>query len=298
MLMPPKPFSRIRQNRVGGVKPLARVMERLVERKGWKRSFDKMRILAAWDEAVGHQLARTTKAVEFRKDRESRETTMLIRVQDNTAANFFSLNTPLYLGKLREVLGEAAPQRLQFTVGALEKSKSEKPFQPTRLSPSEKAQVARQLPSTPDGIRGAVQAAAEALHIARLERQKQGYLPCPICQTLTEHPEPCPHCRTLLRDPSVQQQKIVLVRNPDLLLNLEADEQTACARHLALEYLLEQLHTLARQTLHQAPEMRYYLELTAKAYLALLLGRELSSIAPKDWRNLPEQVRGVLEAGL
>jgi hypothetical protein len=303
--MPFKPTPRVRQNRIGGVKPLARVLDRVVERKGWKRSFDKMRLLAAWDEAVGHQLARTTKAVEFRKDRESRETTMLIRVQDNTAANFFSLNTPIYLAKLREVLGEAAPQRLQFTVGALEQTKSEKPFKPPRLSLSEKAQIARQMPTTPDGIRNAVQAAAEALHIARLERQKQGFVPCPICQTLTERPEPCPHCRALLRDPSVQQKKITLVRNPDLLLDLEPDDQTACARHLALEYLLEQLHTLARQTLlstgqsglHQAPEMRYYLELTAKAYLALRLGCELASISPKDWRNLPEQVRGVLEAG-
>jgi hypothetical protein len=312
--MPPKPTTRIRQNRVGGVKPLARVLDRMVERKGWKRSFDKMRILGAWDEAVGHQLARTTKAVEFRKDRESRETTMLIRVQDNTAANFFSLNTPLYLAKLREVLGEAAPQRLQFTVGALEKQKNEKPFKPPRLSSAEKNRIAQSLGHVPENLRQAVQAAAEALSATRLERQKLGFVPCPICQTLTERPEPCPHCRVLLRDPNTQRQKILLVRNPDLLQNLEPDEQTACAKHLALEYLLEQLHTLAQQTLHsmgqptlhsmgqptlhQAPEMRYYLELTAKAYLALLLGRELASIAVKDWRNLPTQVRGVLEAGL
>jgi hypothetical protein len=296
--MRPKPTPRVRQNRVGGVKPLARVLERVVERKGWKRSFDKMRILASWDEAVGHQLARTTKAVEFRKDRESRETTMLIRVQDNTAANFFSLNTPLYLAKLREVLGEAAPQRLQFTVGTLEKQKTEKQFKPLRLSHSEKAQIQAQLQNTPETIRSAVQAAAEALLVARLERQKQGFVPCPICQTLTERPEPCPHCRVLLRDPSVQQKKIALVRNPDLLLYLEPDDQTTCARHLALGYLLEQLQTLAQQTLHQAPEMRYYLELTAKAYLALHLGRELGSIVPKDWRHLPQNVRGVLEASL
>jgi hypothetical protein len=296
--MPPKPTFRVRQNRTGGVKPLARVMERVVERKGWKRSFDKIRILAAWDNAVGHQLARTTKAVEFRKDRESRETTMLIRVQDNTAANFFSLNTPLYLAKLREVLGEAAPQRLQFTVGTLETKKNEKQFKPPRLSAAEKNRIAQSLGHVPENLRQAVQAAAEALSATRLERQKQGFVPCPICQTLTERPEPCLHCRVLLRAPNVQQQKIALVRNPDLILYLESDDQITCARHLALEYLLEQLHTLARQTLHEAPEMRYYLELTAKAYLALLLGRMLSSIGVPDWRHLPQNVRGVLEAGL
>jgi hypothetical protein len=296
--MPPKPAPRVRQNRVGGVKPLARVLDRVVERKGWKRSFDKMRILAAWDDAVGHQLARTTKAVELRKDRESRERVMVIRVQDNTAANFFSLNTPLYLAKLREVLGDAAPQHLQFSVGTLEKTKSEKPFKPTRLSQSEKAQVAQQIIGTPESIRHSVQAAAEALLVARLERQKRGFVPCPICQTLTKTPDPCPHCRTLLRHPSVAQQKIVLVRNPDLWLHLEPNDQTNCARYLALEYLSEQLHSLALQSVHQAPEMRYYLELTAKAYLALRLGQLLGSIAQTDWQHLPETVRGVLEAGL
>jgi hypothetical protein len=295
-MMKPKPAPRVRQNRVGGVKPLARVLDRVVERKGWKRSFDKMRILAAWDEAVGHQLARTTKAVELRKDRESRERIMVIRVQDNTAANFFSLNTPLYLAKLREVLGEAAPQHLQFSVGALEKKKSEKSFKPPRLSALEKAQIRAQLESTPETIRQSVQAAAEALLVARLERQKNGFVPCPICTTLTEKPEPCVHCKTLLRQSNVQQHKIALVRNPDLLFSSQSDNQTACARYLALEYLLEQLQTLARQALHQAPEMRYYLELTAKAYLALWLERSLSSIDKTDWRHLPENVRGVLES--
>jgi hypothetical protein len=294
--MPPKPAPRVRQNRVGGVKPLSRVMERLVERKGWKRTFDKMRILAAWDEAVGHQLARTTKAIELRKDRESRERVMVIRVQDNTAANFFSLNTPLYLAKLREVLGDTAPQHLQFTVGVLEKKKTEKAFKPPRLSSAEKNRIAQSLSHVPENLRQAIQAAAEALSVTRLERQKNGFVPCPICQTLTERPEPCPHCRVLLQSSAVQQQKIALVRNPDLLLHLEPDDQSACARHLALEYLLEQLHTLARQTLHEAPEMRYYLELTAKVYLALFLGCGLAEVSSRHWRELPENVRGVLES--
>jgi hypothetical protein len=69
---------------------------------------------------------------------------------------------------------------------------------------------------------------------------------------------------------------------------------------LALEYLLEQLHSLALQSLHGTGQstlhQRYYLELTAKAYLALWLGRSLLSIGKPDWRHLPEQVRGVLEA--
>ncbi|MFN3267364.1 MAG: DUF721 domain-containing protein [Deinococcales bacterium] len=287
---------KLRQNRVGGLKPLGQVLERVVERKGWKRSFEKMRILAAWDEVVGYQLARTTKAIELRKDRESRETVMLVRVQDNTAADFFSRNSPLYLEKLRQALGEATPKRLQFSVGALEVSKAQKPFQVPRLSGAEKNRLAQALPPSPEGIRASVQAAAEAMYLVRLERQKKGFVPCPICNTLTPKPEPCQYCRAVLRDAGVQHKKIQLVRNPNLLAHFPPDEITECARYLALEYLLEQLQTLALQSLHQAPEMHYYLELTAKAYLALLLRSKLEQIGRQDWRNLPEGVRGVLEA--
>lgn len=289
----------IRQrNRSGGIRPISSVLERVVERKGWKRSFDKARLLAAWDTAVGYQLARTTKAIEFRKDRDSKETIMVIRVQDNTAASFFSLNTPLYLAKLREVLGNATPMRLQFTVGALEKVTRTTKHKPIKLSPAELHSIHQRLEHTPQALRPAVQAAAEAMSRARLERLKNGFVPCPICAMLTEYPEPCSHCRITLRQPLVKNWSSKLIRNPDLMLtHTEPDDILNGAKFLALEYLSGQLESLALQILSQnALEMKFYLELTAKAYLALRLERQLSSITPKDWRDLPERIRGVLEA--
>ncbi len=292
--MPAKVFGR---SRVGGVRQVAGVLERIVERKGWKRSFEKARLLAAWDAAVGHQLARTTKAIEWRKNRESKDTIMVIRVQDNTAANFFSLNTPLYLEKLRQVLGTAAPTQLQFTVGALEKAAKTTKHRPIKLTASEQKRISQSLEHIPENLRGTLQAVAEAMTRARLERVRAGFVPCPICSTLTEKLEPCSHCRITLRQPLTQQWSSKIVRNPDILLaHTEPDDLLNCAKFLALEYLQSQLETLALQILAQnAPEMRFYLELTAKAYLAILLEQVLSSITPKEWRHLPERVRGVLE---
>ncbi|MEY4530129.1 MAG: hypothetical protein RLZZ156_850 [Deinococcota bacterium] len=291
--------SRVSQrSRVGGMQQITGVLDRVVERKGWKRSFDKARLLAAWDDAVGHQLARTTKAIEFRKNRESKETIMVIRVQDNTAASFFSLNTPLYLAKLQEVLGSAAPTQLQFTVGLLEKTSKTVKHRTIKLTLAEQKRIAQSLENTPENIRNTLQSVAEALARARLERLRNGFVPCPICETLTEKPQPCAHCRITLRSPLAAQWRSKIIRNPDLLLNhTEPDEIMNCAKFLALEYLQGQLEALALQILAQnAPEMRFYLELTAKAYLALRLEQPLSSISPKEWRHLPERIRGVLEA--
>ncbi len=291
--------SRVTQRyRIGGVRAISGLLERVVERKGWKRSFDKARLLAAWDSAVGHQLARTTKAIEFRKNRESKETIMVIRVQDNTAASFFSLNTPLYLEKLREVLGVATPTHLQFTVGALEKtSKIRKPH-PIKLTMAEQKRIAQGLENTPENIRSTLQGVAEAMTRVRLERVRAGFVPCPLCTTLTEKPEPCSHCRITLRQPLTQQWSSKIIRNPDVLCDhSEPEDLINCATFLALEYLQSQLETLAMQILSQnANEMRFYLELTAKAYLAILLKQPLSSITPKEWKHLPERIRGVLEA--
>ena len=291
--------SRVSQrSRVGGMQQITGVLDRVVERKGWKRSFDKARLLAAWDDAVGHQLARTTKAIEFRKNRESKETIMVIRVQDNTAASFFSLNTPLYLEKLRQVLGTSAPTQLQFTVGALEKVSKTVKHRAIKLTLAEQKRIAQKLENTPENLRSTLQNVAEALARARLERLRSGFVPCPICATLTEKSEPCAHCRITLRSPLATQWRSKIVRNPDLMLNHnEPDEIMSCAKFLALEYLQGQLEVLALQILAQnAPEMRFYLELTAKAYLALHLEQPLLSITPKDWRHLPERIRGILEA--
>ncbi len=294
--MPPRAIVRQRR-RSGGLRAVSGVLDKVVERKGWKRSFDKAKLLASWDTVVGQQLARTTKAVEFRKDRESKETIMLIRVQDNTAASFFTLNAPLYLAKLRDVLGDAAPMQLQFTVGKLEKIARTSKQKVMRLTATEQKRIASSLENTPETIRNTVQQAAEAMLQARLERQRNGFVPCPICGTLTEKPEPCAHCRITLRQPLVQNWSSKLIRNPDLVIAYaEPDDIIQCAQFLALEYLLGQLEQLAMQILTaDAPELRMYLEMSARTYVALHLKKSVNQVTARDWRYLPERVRGVLE---
>jgi hypothetical protein len=46
------------------------------------------------------------------------------------------------------------------------------------------------------------------------------------------------------------------------------------------------------------PEMLFYLEVTAKAFLALKLSKPVSGVTNRDYSSLPERVRHVLEAGM
>ncbi len=297
MSRPRDPYAKPRRYRKGGTRAVTSVLERVVEKRGLAKGFRVARLLSAWDEAVGKQLARTTKAIELRRDRESKERVMVVQVQDNTAANFFTMNTPLYLGMLREKLGEAAPDVLIFRVGKLHKDNDVNKLRPIKLSASDQAHAQRLVQHASDDLLESVRKAAQAIIRVRLERQRAGFVPCPICGILTEKPEPCTHCRSTLNDSTTQALRKKLIRNPDLALDPELPDDTLqCAKFLALEYLSGQLEYLALQMLQQDDsDLYFYLELTSKAYLALTLARAMPSITPKDWQHLPVHIRGVLE---
>jgi predicted nucleic acid-binding Zn ribbon protein len=297
MARPRDPNAPPRRFRKGGIRSITVGLERVIEKRGLTKGFRLAKLLGAWDEAVGKQLARTTKAVEMRRDRESKERIMIVQVQDNTAANFFTINTPLYLGMLRAKLGEAAPDALQFRVGKLEKDADATKPRPIKLSQADQAHAQSLVQHASEDLLESARKAAQALIRARLERQRAGFVPCPICGNLTEKPEPCRHCRATLNDSTTQALRKKLIRNPDLALSTDFPEDTVrCAKFLALEYLNSQLEQLALQMLqHDAEDLYLYLELTSKAYLALTLARAMTSITNRDWKHLPEHVRGVLE---
>jgi predicted nucleic acid-binding Zn ribbon protein len=291
------PNAPIRRFRKGGTRAVTSLLERVIERRGLSKGFRIARLLSAWDEAVGKQMARTTKAVEMRRDRDSKERIMVVRVQDNTAANFFTMNTPLYLGMLREKLGEAAPDVLQFRVGKLEKDAESNKPRPIKLSASDQAHAQSLVINASDDVIESARKAAQALIRVRLERQRAGFVPCPICANLTEKPEPCLHCRSTLRDSTTLALRKKLIRNPDLALDANLPNDTLqCAKFLALEYLSGQLEHLALQMVQQDDsDLYFYLELTSKAYLALTQSLAMASVTPRDWKHLPAHIRGVLE---
>jgi hypothetical protein len=125
-----------------------------------------------------------------------------------------------------------------------------------------------------------------------------------------KHASPCQHCRVTLEQPLTKQWQSRLIRNPDLILGTHSDEPEdvlACAKYRALEYLSGQLEGLTlrivqatkakrRKSEDDPAELRPYLELTAKAFLALKLSVPLEEITRRDWRHLPETTRGVLES--
>ena len=288
---------------------LARVMQKNHLSKGTRRA----RPLVAWAEVVGEQMARTTRAVIVR------DGVMIVETQDAIAANFLTMQRTMYLDKLREVLGNDAPTDLKFQMGAFEPPKPPRRERaPLPLTRAERERVEELVEDASDDVRPAVRAAAEALARARAERERRGFKPCPICGTLTDHPEPdrpvpCGHCRRLMTSAGVQQLRSSLLRDPDALLQ-DVDpaelDTLEVARYVALKHLEDQFESLllrvvkppksrARRvnTDESVPEVRLVFESFAVKYLALKLRKPVSEVERRDRASLPERVRHVLEAG-
>jgi hypothetical protein len=317
-----------RKKRKGAVRPITDVLTRVMNKTNLKRGMTRARPLVAWSEVVGVQMARTTRAVAVR------DGVMIVETQDSTAANFFTMQRGLYLEMLREKLGDEAPKDLRFQMGVFEhKVVGAKKTRLPALSKLEKARVGVLLELTPTDMQPLVRKTAEALERVRAERVRRGFLPCPVCSSLTE-PEPsgavmpCSHCKNTMANPLVQSACKSLIRNPDLALKSDQNgsdqnrsleklfvgatgDAVDCAVFLALEYFQGQLEMLLMQVVKSRgrgrpkkpledeapPEMLFYLEATAKAFLALKLGKSVAVVTRKDYSGLPERVRHVLEAG-
>ncbi len=312
-----------RKKRKGAVRPITDVLTRVMNKTNLKRGMTRARPLVAWSEVVGVQMARTTRAVAVR------DGVMIVETQDSTAANFFTMQRGLYLEMLREKLGDEAPKDLRFQMGVFEhKVVGTKKTRLPALSKLEKARVGVLLELTPTDMQPLVRKTAEALERVRAERLRRGFLPCPVCSSLTE-PEPngavlpCSHCKNTMANPLVQSACKALIRNPDLALGSDQNgsleklfigatgDAVDCAVFLALEYFQGQLEMLLMQVVKSRgrgrpkkllepeapPEMLFYLEATAKAFLALKLGKSVAVVTRKDYSDLPERVRHVLIAG-
>jgi predicted nucleic acid-binding Zn ribbon protein len=293
----------VRKPRKGGRRSVADVLERVLKKNSLERGFGKAKVLAAWDDVVGKQLARTTRAVAIR------DGVMIVRVQDNTAANFFTMQRHIYLERLKAALGDESPRDLRFEQGALEIAAREVKAKPVTLTRSEHAHIEELLTDAAPDIVDTARRAAEALARAKLSRAKQGFKPCPICGMLNPEEKPCQHCRVTLEQPLTKTWQSRLIRNPDLAFEAfedVPDDVLLCARYRALEYLTGQLEALTLRILQATKarrrkaeddpeELRPYLELTAKAWLALHLRVPMLEVTRRDWATLPATTRSLLE---
>ena len=298
----------LKKPRKGGRKPVADLLERVLKKNNLSKGFSNAWVLKAWDDVVGKQLARTTRAVQIR------DGVMIVRVQDNTAANFFTMQRHIYLERLVAALGDKAPRDLRFEQGALEVMAREVKPKPLQLTKSEHAHIETLINGATPDLLPAARRAAESLARARLARMRLGFVPCPICAELTSDSRPCQHCRVTLEQPLTKHWQSKLIRNPDHLLQDDPDaphpdvphEVLTCAKYRALEYLSAQLETLSlrivqavkakrRKSDDDPKELAVYLEQVAQTWLAMTLGVPVAEITQRDHRHLPETVRGVLE---
>ncbi len=300
-----KPVSRKpRERRRGGQRELSGALNEVLERRFHPKRMRDARILLSWTEAVGKQLARTTKALSLR------DGVMTVQVQDHTAVHFFTTQRQIYLERLRAVLGEAAPKELKFQYASVKEPVEAKAKPSLKLSPADRRSVGELSEGASPGNLEAVKRAAEALLLTRRHQGRDGYTPCVVCGTLTgDAAKPCVHCRITMTLPECKWWQSQLSRNPDAWLawsEHEIGDVQRCARHAALTESLEQLRTLALNVLHlsrfkrrkaveELAVLKTQLHFVASAHLGLRLEKPMALVGKRDWTHLPENIHNVLE---
>lgn len=301
-----------RRSRQGtGQRAVGEVLAAVIARHKLGGGVRRVRPLVAWSETVGPALARTTRAVTVR------DGVLIVETQDAVAANFLSMQRTVFLDRLRERLGAAAPKDILFQMGVFDPPPPQ-PAPPPPLPPADARRVDEMTRGAPEDLLPVVRRAAEAVARGLGQRAARGWPPCPVCEQPVDRPGPCQPCRTLMTDPRVRDLRLALVRRPELLLDplcvppdCPDEHALEAARYTALEYLEAQLDALLLHVVRPAKlrgrrsqepdpaaqaEYRAYLDLAARAYLALKLRRPLSELGRKDREVLPERVRHVLDA--
>lgn len=254
--------------RGGGPVPwrLKQVIPEALRQAGGEERLKRGRVLAAWREVVGRELAQLTEAVALEKG------VLLVQVSDPVVAHHLTYSR---LALLRRY-GERFPgmvREIRFQVGRLEAREGERAQAPNPGPPLELSRKALALAQeAPPGLREPVARAALALLKGRRGD------PCPICEAPSED-HPCPTCRRLLHDPAVRKEAERLKRGKPTTL---AGEGLLVARHLARESLLQEMRDLYPQALREEG-LRPLLQDLAGRFRALF---------PQE--PLPEGVRSLL----
>jgi predicted nucleic acid-binding Zn ribbon protein len=275
------------QYRVGQL--VGKVMKKNNLSGGLKRA----RAVLLWPEVVGTELAHMTKAQGFK------DGVLWVEAEDSVLTNFLTMQRPIFLEKLRERVGDNSVKDLRFVAG---KGTGAPPLRtvPDPLPNSDLERLERLVADLPEALRDNARRTAEAIFKARVWRERQGFEPCLICDTPTDHKQVCHVCRDLLNNAQVQAASLRLARDPEsaqatLFPHLSADGFGA-ARYAALEYLEVQMQNLSLELIKNGEgTVRHFLETLAENYLSLKLHKPRSSLNPQDHHHLPERISRVLK---
>jgi predicted nucleic acid-binding Zn ribbon protein len=89
-------------------------MPRLLDDLGLAETSAAVQVLGAWDAALGPELAPHCRPEGFRRGQ------VIALVRDSAWMQRIQLETPRILARLRDGLGEAAPQSIRLRIGQIE----------------------------------------------------------------------------------------------------------------------------------------------------------------------------------
>ncbi len=261
------------------------------------KGIKKAQAILLWPSAVGHDIARMTRA------RSLQGSTLFVEVRDSATAHHLSMQRHHFLKALNALLPEAPVKEIRFGVGTIRPLVSGPPSSPLPLPDLMRAK--QMVEGVKPDLYSVALKAAEAITRARKWREEQGWRPCPVCaEASKEHP--CRACQLTLQDPNVRRAFKLLLRQPTHLADLSntlGDSGAAAARYLALELLTDQIELLALECVcsEVGPEeikgsYQVFLKQQADIYLSLALRKPPEQLGRKDRAYLPERTRNVLSS--
>ncbi|MCY4354953.1 MAG: DUF721 domain-containing protein [Truepera sp.] len=260
---------------------------------GMKRAVRRAEAVLLWPQVAGPELA------AFTRGRSLKDGILYVDVPDSETSMHLSLQRGRFLEAYRNRFGIRDVRDVRFRAGRGAFGGREdvggSEVREVAVDPQALSRLAHrigELDLPEELVRPAMQAARSMLAY-RARKEAEGWVPCPLCDSLSEMPELCETCQRYAGEVRVQRASKVLMVDPDSPTPHLSDEECAVARYLAQADLEDRLTELLPQALAD-PTFKPHLEAAARCFLAFQLDRLLADIGSDDYDRLPPRIARAL----
>ncbi len=265
------------------------VLAEVFRRGGMKRAVKRAEAVLLWPQVVGPEVAKFTEAKVLR------DGVLFVETSDSETSMHLMLQRQRFIDVYQGKFAVKELRDIQFRVGR--PRRKDEPVRPTADPPQVDAaalsRLARNLGDLPETLVQPAIHAAKALLVAQQQKLAAGWLPCPICKTLTDTQALCITCQRYRAEPRVKRAAEELSTDPDRLTPLLSEDERLVAIHLAKDRLSTQIVELLPQVLAN-PGSKAVLESAALCYVALHHHKALAAVSDEDLLVLDSRVLRIM----
>ncbi|MCA9835759.1 MAG: DUF721 domain-containing protein [Trueperaceae bacterium] len=259
------------------------------KRGGMKRALKRAESVLLWPQVAGSEVARFTEAKTLQ------DGILYVEVSDSETAMHLMMQRQRFLDVYKVKFGVKDIREIRFRVGrpAVRLEEEPLPSKPVHIDPMLLSKFARTLGDLPDNLSQPAMQAAKAMLIDRERKRAAGWLPCPLCDALSDHEGLCDTCQRYAQENKVQRASQGLAVDPDFATPFLSEDERSVAVYLAKQYLQEKLSELLPHVLAD-PTYKQELASIACCFVAHALGKKVSDVSEEDLDILDSRVARAL----